>query len=329
MDSMGPVQVLAHDDAVVIVGNDREGSVIWISEDGSNWTLIEELDEMELVDGITSGPSIVVVGESSDPSEGVVLVSEDGRIYEETGRFRNSEHGIAPTAISAFRGGLIALSEIYGNDVEFHASNDYRTWTPAQPSPIFDDGESARDIACSEEVCVGVGFFDATYRRELDANAGAAWVSTTGDDFQPVTHDFNSKTLDAIAWNPSGFLVVTNDASDNGVAWHSTDGANWRPVSGPFDQMTVDGVEAVATAYIVFGHDPISGELFIWRSQDATNWSETVVAADLPEGSELRSIANTRTGLIAVGINAETLDTLVWTSPTGSSWRQTAVITTR
>jgi hypothetical protein len=331
VDSMGPVKVLAQDDAVVIVGNDREGGFIWISEDASNWTLIDDeaLAELELVDGITNGPSTVVVGRAVDPSEGVVLVSEDGRSYEETGRFRNSEYATAPDAAALFRGGLVVISDIIGNDVEFHTSDDYQTWTPAQPSPVFDDGESARDIACSEAACVGVGFFDATYRSELDANAGVAWVSTTGNDFQPVVHEFNTNTLDAIAWNPSGFLVVANNTSDNGVAWHSADGTEWRPVSGPFNEMTVDGVEAVATAHIVFGRHPVSGDLFIWRSEDATDWSETLVAAGLPEGSELRSVTSSPTGLIAVGIDAATFNTLVWTSLDGNDWRQTAVMTTR
>lgn len=93
--------------------------------------------------------------------------------------------------------------------------------------------------------------------------------------------------------------------------------------------MTVDGVEAVATAHIVFGHNPISGELIIWRSEDKTNWSEAEVATGLSEGSKVRSVTSSQTGLIAVGIDAETLDTLVWTTPDGNDWRQAAAITTR
>jgi hypothetical protein len=113
----------------------------------------------------------------------------------------------ARPAVSAFRAGLIAISDTIGNDVEFHASIDYQTWTPAQPSPVFDDGEGARDIPCSDESCVGVGFLDATYRSELKASTGVAWVNASGDEFQPVDHEFNTVTLDAVAWNPSGFLV--------------------------------------------------------------------------------------------------------------------------
>jgi hypothetical protein len=307
------------------------GGFIGISENGSNWTLIdvEALAELELVDGSTNGPSTVVVGRSEDPSEGVVLVSEDGRLFEERGRFSNSEYGTAPDAAALFRGGLVVISDIVGNDVEFYLSDNYQTWAPGQPLPVFDDGESARDIACSEEVCVGVGFLEATYRPELDADAGVVWVSTTGDDFKPVAYEFNTNTLDAVAWNPSGFLVVANSTSGSGVVWHSTDGTEWRPVSGPFNEMTVDGVEAVAAAHIVFGHNPISGELIIWSFEGATDWSESVVAADLPEGSELRSVASTQTGLIVVGINAETLDTLVWTSTNRNTWEQTAVQATR
>lgn len=331
VNSVGPVKVLAHGDGALIVGNDRGGGSIWVSEEGSNWTLIDDeaLTELELVDGITNGPTTFVIGRSTNPTDAVLLASEDGRTFSEIGRFGNRDHGTAPDAVALFSDGLVVISDIIGNDVEFHTSHDHQTWTPAQPSPVFDDGESGRDIACSEDVCVGVGFLEATYRYDLNADAGVAWASTTGDDFQAVAFEFDTGTLDAIAWTPSGFLTVANDTAGHGVAWHSTDGTDWRSVSGPFNEMTVDGVEAVGAAHIVFGHNPISGELIMWRSEDATNWSETVVARDLPEGSELRSVASTRTGLIAVGINAQTFDTRVWTSPGGDSWQQTAVIPQR
>jgi hypothetical protein len=44
-------------------------------------------------------------------------------------------------------------------------------------------------------------------RSELKASTGVAWVNASGDEFQPVDHEFNTVTLDAVAWNPSGFLV--------------------------------------------------------------------------------------------------------------------------
>lgn len=113
------------------------------------------------------------------------------------------------------------------------------------------------------------------------------------------------------------------------MSWHSPYGQVWRPVSGPFDDAIVDGVEAFEGMYMVFGHDPGSGELFIWSSEDTTNWSEAVVSSGLSPGSEIRDVTSSRAGLIAVGIEAETFNTLVWTATEGNDWRQTAVIPPR
>jgi hypothetical protein len=80
---------------------------------------------------------------------------------------------------------------------------------------------------------------------------------------------------------------------------------------------------------MMFGHHPVSGELFIWSAEDTMNWSEAPVSSGLPRGSEIRAVTSSLAGLIAVGIEAETFNTLVWTAPEGNDWRQTAVIRTR
>ena len=220
----------------------------------------------------------------------------------------------------------MVISEIYGNDVEFYASKDARSWTEGQPAAVFDDGESARDIACSDEVCVGVGFADATYRQDLDANTGIAWVSGSGFDYQVLDHRFDTESLDAVAWNPAGFLAVANGANNEGLAWQSSDGTGWSPVSGPFAEMTVDGVAAVDGSYVVFGRNPRTGDVMFWASDDTTEWSESVVATGLPEDSQLRSVVDTQSGLIAAGIDGATFDVLVWASPDGADWQEIATL---
>lgn len=330
VDSVGPMAVLDHDGRLVLFGNDTAGGFVWASEDGSSWSIVEVevLTELEVIaDATVFDSSIVVLGQTG--ADAVVLISADGEVFEESGRFSNSAHGTNPTAVAGFEDGLVAITNIYGNDVEFYASNDTRSWTPGQPSPIFDDGEEARDIACSDEVCVGVGFLDATYRPELDADTGVAWVSSSGDSFQRVDHDFDTGSLDAIAWNRRGFMVVATSPDGVGSVWQSSDGIEWLPVSGPFTEMIVDGIEALDASYVVFGREPVTGAVIVWMSEDTTGWREAVVATGLPEASQVRSLTSTLSGLVAVGIDGETLDVLVWTSPDGGDWQETAVLSAR
>jgi hypothetical protein len=330
VDSVGPVAVVEHEGTLVMVGNDTTGGFAWASEDGSDWTSVsaDVLGELEIVDATVYGSSVVVVGQSLE-AEAVVLVSEDGATFVESGRFANSEYGTIPQAAAGFVNSLIVISDIYGNDVEFYTSADARSWTAGQPSPVFDDGENARDIACSDQACVGVGFVDATYRQDLDTNTGVAWVSPSGGDYEPVDYHFTAETLDAVAWNSPGFLVVADGPNGMGLAWHSTDGTDWNSVVGPFTDMTVDGVEAVGASFVVVGRDPTTGTLVVWTSENLTEWSEAVVETGLPEGTRIRSITNTQTGLVAVGIDSANFDTLVWTSPNGNEWQQTTTLAAR
>jgi hypothetical protein len=329
IDSVGPVAVIDHEGTLVVVGNDTTGGFAWTSDDGSNWNSIEDeaMTELELVDAVAYGSMMVVIGQSTE-AEGVAMVSEDGKTIEESGRFSNSEYGTIPQAAAGFAEELVVISEIYGNDVEFFNSNDARSWMAGQPSPVFDGGESARDIACSDQVCLGVGFLDSTYRQDLDANTGFAWITSTGD-YQPVSHDFDTESLDAVAWNRAGFVVVATNSDGTGSTWHSTDGTEWTPVSGPFKEMTVDGVEALDNSYVVYGRNPTTGAVMVWRSENTTDWREAVVATGLPEGSEIRSITSTQNGLVAAGIDGTTYDVLVWTSPNGNEWQQTSTLPPR
>ncbi len=264
VDSIGPVAVVEHDGRVVLFGNDTAGGFVWASDDGSTWGSVDVgvLTELEEVaDATVFESSIVVLGQSG--AEAVVLISADGDVFEESGRFSNIAHGTNPTAVAGFDDAIVAITDIYGNDVEFYASKDTGSWIPAQPSPVFDDGEEARDIACSDAVCVGVGFLDATYRPELDADTGVAWVGSSGGSFPRVDHDFDAVSLDAIAWNRPGFLVVATGPDGGGSVWQSTDGIEWRPISGPFTEMIVDGIEAVDASYVVFGRNPGMGAVMV------------------------------------------------------------------
>ena len=328
VDSQGPRSMVAFDGGFVLAGDDGDSGVLWLSDDGTSWTQIEGpvFDGVLLRDLLVTEDGLLAVGGSVDPSEAVVLTSADGTRWQATGRFGNSDHGTAPFAISRTAESLVAITEIYGNDVEFYQGPGASSWTVSEPTAVFDDGESGRDIACAESLCVGVGFHDATYRDEIDANTGVAWVSATGTSYQLVDHDFDSERLEAIAWADPGFVAVGNNPTDEGVAWLSHDGESWTSLTGSFNEMTITGVTATENGYTIFGHNPDTGALFVWTSTSGDQWSEEIVSDELVEGSQIRTVVDHAGTRIAAGIAADTLDTFIWTSTDNQPWKHAATI---
>ena len=199
VDSVGPVAVVEADGLLVMVGNDTSGGFVWTSPDGTTWTEADESNarDLEMADLVGLESGVALLAQSPD-AEGVILVLEDGGTFTETARFANSDHGTIPQAVASLLDGLVVVSDIYGNDVEFHVSDDARVFITAQPAATFDDGESARDIACGEQVCIGVGFHDATYRSYLEINTGVAWIGS-GSEYEFVNHDFGAERA-CIPW---------------------------------------------------------------------------------------------------------------------------------
>jgi hypothetical protein len=330
IDSQGPRAMVGFDGGFVLAGDDGNGGVLWLSDDGTKWSQIEEpvFDDVLLRDLLVVENGLLALGESADPSEAVVLSSADGTQWQVVGRFGNSEYGSVPRAISRLAGTVVAITEIYGNDVEFYRGADASSWTVSEPTSVFDDGESGRDIACSESLCVAVGFHDATYRDDLDANTAVAWVTTTGSSYQLVNHDFASDRLQAIAWADNGFIAVGNTLTDEGVAWLSRDGESWTSLTGSFNEMTITGITSTAGQYTIFGHKLETGGLVAWTSTTGDEWSEEIISDELVEGSQIRAIVNQGHIRIAAGIASDTLDTLIWTSTNDQPWEHTTTIHT-
>ena len=328
VDSQGPRSMVAFEGGFVLAGDDGESGMLWLSEDGASWTQIEKpvFDGVVLRDLLVTQDGLLVVGEVADPTEAVVLSSADGTQWQVGARFGNGDHGTVPSAISQSAGALVVIADIVGNDVEFYRGTDASSWTVSEPTPVFDDGENGWDIACSDSLCVGVGFHDATYRDEIDVNTGVAWVSTTGDSYQLVDHDFAADRLQAIAWADPGFIAVGNTPTDEGVAWLSQDGESWTSLTGSFNKMTITGVTATSDKYIIFGHNPDTGELVVWTSTIGDQWSEELVSSEFAEGSQIRTTVDQDGTRIIAGIASDTLDTLIWTSTNNQPWQHTATI---
>jgi hypothetical protein len=330
VDSQGPRSMVAFDGGFVLAGDDGDNGLLWLSEDGTNWTEVVDhvFGGVLLGDLVVVEDGLLVVGGREDPSEAVVFSSSDGMQWQAAASFGNSDHGTAPIAMSKSAEALVVIADIVGNDIEFYRGVDASSWMASDPTPIFDDGESGRDITCSESLCVAVGFHDATYRDEIDTNTGVAWVSTTGASYQLVDHDFDSERLEAIAWADPGFVAVGNTPTNEGVAWLSLDGESWTPLTGSFNEMTITGVTATSDSYVIFGHNPDNGGLVVWTSTTGDQWNDEIISNELAEGSQIRTIADQDGIRIAAGIASDTLDTIIWTSTNNQPWQHSARIQT-
>jgi hypothetical protein len=320
--------MVAFDGGFVLAGDDGDSGLLWLSEDGTSWTEIEEpvLESVLLRDLLVTEDGLLAVGEGVDPTEAVVLSSADGTQWQVVARFGNSDHGTVPSAISQSAESLVVIADIVGNDVEFYRGADPSSWTVSEPTPVFDDGESGWDIACSINRCVGVGFHDATYRDEIDANTGVVWANTMGDSYQLVDHDFAADRLQAIAWADPGFLAVGNTPTNESVAWLSQDGESWTSLTGSFNKRTITGVTATSDNYMIFGHNPDTGELVVWTSTTGDQWSEEIISIELAEGTQVRTTVDQDGTRIAAGIASDTLDTFIWKSTNNQPWQHTATI---
>ena len=120
---------------------------------------------------------------------------------------------------------------------------------------------------------------------------GVAWVSTTGDDYQPVDYEFTTETLDAVASNSSGFLTVANDQNGMGLgvafdrrdrleAGHWDHSPTWLWAEWHLSMHPSSCLEATRR----------QAPSWVWTSEDRTEWEEAVVATDLPADSQIRSI---------------------------------------
>lgn len=330
VDSQGPRALVGFDGGYVLAGDDGEGGLLWLSDDGASWSRVEHpaFDGVLLRDLLVIEDGLLVVGEGANPSEAVVLYSADGTQWQVAARFGNSDHGTVPRAISRSASTLVVIADTVGNDVEFYRGVDASSWTVSEPTSVFDDGENGMDIACSESLCIGVGFHDATYRDEIDTNTGVAWISTTATSYQLVDHGFDSEQMEAVAWANPGFVAVGNTAANVGVAWISDDGESWTRLTASFNQMSITGVTATPDRYMIFGHNPETSELVVWTSTTGGEWSEEIISDELAEGSQIRTIVDQSGTRIAAGIASDSLNTFIWTSTDNQPWQHTTTLLT-
>jgi hypothetical protein len=323
-DSYGPRAVVAINGGFVVVGDHRQGAVVWYSEDASHWNQARHVplfDGLEMRDAVAFDGGVLAVGQPADEAEAVVLTSLDGRMWALESRFGNDESGISPEALSVSGGHVILVADTIGNDVAFVRGSDPATLGLVDPMPVSDDGEEIDDVACRDLTCVAVG-------KDLATNSGVVWTSTAGEEWFRVDGDFARVPLIGVGQSNSGFVVAGTDPDeDRAVLWRSSDAVEWERIEeSGFANSAVDGVDATSTGYVIFGRDLTTDAVVIWLSTDGLGWEKVTVDDSLGQGSAIRSILNTGGRWIAVGINTDIEAAVMWTSLDGVNWEAFDVI---
>jgi hypothetical protein len=323
-DTYGARAVVAIDEVFVVVGDDLEDGLVWYSADGVNWSRANdaELLGLEMRDAIVADGDVVAFAQPSEGGEAMVLTSVDGKTWSLRARFGNEQYGTSPHAIAQWQDEFVGVTAIYGNDVEFFYGDSVTSWRSVEPSPVFDDGEDALDVACSPQVCVAVGErYDPNAFMSSDTGA-MVWTSTNGQRWDLVDHSMGIATLVAVAAANDAFVVVGNE-EDHAVVWTSLNGRDWSQLDGrSFGSSRMDGVVDVDGGFVAFGRDTETGALVVWKSETGAEWKRSTVDEGLLPDSMLRSVAANGETWVAVGIDTDLQTAAIWVSDDGDSWER-------
>jgi len=323
-ETYGARAVVVIDEGFVVVGDDLEDGVVWYSADGVNWSRANdaELLGLEMRDAIVSDGEVVAFAQPSEGGEARVLTSVDGKTWLLRARFGNEQYGTSPNAIALWHDEFVGVTAIYGNDVEFFYGTSVASWRSVEPSPVFDEGEDAVDVACSRQVCVAVGErYDPNAFMSSDTGA-MVWTSTNGQRWDLVDHSMGIATLVAVAATDDAFVVVGNE-EDHAVVWTSLNGRDWSQLDGqPFGSSQMDGVVDVDGGFVAFGRDTETGALVVWKSETGAEWKRSTVDEGLLPDSMLRSVAANGETWVAVGIDTDLQTAAIWVSDDGDSWER-------
>jgi hypothetical protein len=148
--------------------------------------------------------------------------------------------------------------------------------------------------------------------------------------------------LVAVGWvapRPAAGAPTPTGRDRQPAVWTSPDGASWTLAGagdlgtgigmlGELYAVVVDGGELVATG-VDWTKDPRSGDGALLRSGDGKAWQAVpVTGLDGLGPTALRGLLVEPSGLVAVGsrLGADSPEAVVWTSPDGVAWTETAVL---
>jgi hypothetical protein len=295
---------------LIAVGRRGQDGAVWLSSDGTSWTLAPELPAGPSADGdpggvrmdrIVDGPAgMVAVGMYSsegDVAFGHIWYSPDGERWTDVYRPDGFSRIVA---VSTGGPGYVAVG-LVSDDAQtarpqIWISVDGQTWTV---------GSSPASRGSLTGVVEGPGLTVIVGSNETD---GTAYVSTDGVTWEaaPEQTSLAGAELTSVTYFQGRFLATGQIGGPDriGGVWHSHDGLAWtRVLVGEPGQVIhqvigieygpLFGGEFVAIGGLFPSHSwswdpatpiPPKDMIQIWRSTDGTNWDGPTTAFVGPGG---------------------------------------------
>jgi hypothetical protein len=264
----------------VAIGVDGYDSAVLTSSDGASWS-IQIFSNVEF-DGITwNGTRFVIVGNG-----GTVLTSSDGEVWSPQNS--DSEEDLSDVVSDNTR--LVVVGD-GGTILTSTTAVDWTRWTQ---STI--DVDMLNDVIWADGRFIAVGnTLPASFI--VTSTNGSDWISTA---------DFESISLNAVAWNGNLFVAVGFD----GTILTSLDAENWVPqASGTLSDLT--DVTWGNNQFAAIGSDGT-----IVTSEDGMRWVSQVSGTT----GTLNRIIWGNNEFVAVGAFIE--NPIILTSADGEVWEQ-------
>jgi hypothetical protein len=272
---------------LVAVGTDNAGQVaVWLSPDGGLWNRAEhsaELDAIDVSDVTVFNGEILAIGRA-DESQAVVLTSNDGTSWSRTPIFGDNLNPESGIEMTSLLEDLATTA----------------AWQP-------------KGIAASGDSLVMVG--------GTHGNAVVFWHSkdsVTWNIAEPLpVFDTHNRIIDVVAWD-HGFVAVGFDGGGAPQIWTSEEGTKWAS-----QDTQLEGRSLLATAdddvVVVIANSDVGAT--VWKTTDGVSWLRQESRAF--QGHTVHAITNSASGFAAVGIEAPTGESSLWTSPDGELWTLT------
>jgi hypothetical protein len=282
-------------------------SLVWISDDGSDWRLVEDLE--------TFGPSgltaiaadetatMLAVGYAVQPPPG------DGPdLYLKVGRAWRSTNGVDWVAVDAPDGiyadvvhtssGWYVGGASSGSPVIWHSS-DLGGWATTQ---LGGTGSIEHLAVGADGTIVAVGCIEPSRGAPCESVAWAAHAGT--GTWQQAAGTMRSVTA-VVGWR-DGFAAIGSNAEGTGAtSWISSDGLRWE--AGP----AVDGAQGWALLplrdILLLGGEAFdeagNAQAGLWASPDGLTWQSAAVMAQLPSqvGGRLSVLFDSGDALVGLG----------------------------
>ena len=296
--------------------------------------------EVEFLHVVWTGARFVATGVTLDDSGGTFLDSSDGLVWH---RQPASTARVYPGSLTAGPGGVVAVGTMNDEPASWF-SPDGMSWTVrADAFPATPTGSDT--IRVTAVVATDHGWL-AVGREDLSCNTNCglapvramAWTSSDGLHWVriPDQASFSTAAMTGVVRSGAGFVAVGN-AGIHAAAWASPDGVTWSrirdsslfhalPNVDPSLWTLVEGVAAGHGVVVAVGTDGPGGghgpTARAWWTADGLTWAQA--SGDGFMQGELRSVAATAEGFLAIGASSERCLGGIWASVDAQAWQCSA-----